>query len=106
MDSFDSSGKLKQGECRASNVDNTGLLPISRVKGSHYREGAIGMRNALIEYMNSEEGSVSWHLGHCTSNLFTLTFFNTKLYKKKKMKRLNSLLKDFDHFFLRLFCVD
>ena len=45
------------------------------------------MRNTLIEYVNSEEGSVSWqkamYLGDCTCNLFTLSFFNTKLYKKK-----------------------
>ena len=40
VDSFDSSGKLKQGEWRALNVDNRGLLPISRVKASRYREDA------------------------------------------------------------------
>ena len=39
-DSFDSSGKLKQGGWRALNVDNRGLLPISRVKASCYREYA------------------------------------------------------------------
>ena len=33
---------------------------MSRVKGSSYRGDAIGMRNALIEYVNSEEGIVSW----------------------------------------------
>ena len=60
VDSFDSSGKLKQGEWRALNVDDRGLLPVSCVKGWRYRKGAIGMRNALIEYVNSEEGSVSW----------------------------------------------
>ena len=47
-DSFDSSDKLNQGEWRALNVDNRGLLPISRVKSSRYREDAIGMRNVLI----------------------------------------------------------
>ena len=47
-DSFDSSDKLNQGEWRALDVDNRGLLPISRVKSSRYREDAIGMRNVLI----------------------------------------------------------
>ena len=60
VDAFDSSRKLKQEEWRVLNVDNRGLLRISRVKGSRYWEDAIGMRNALIEYVNSEEGSVSW----------------------------------------------
>ena len=58
VDSFDSSGKLKQGEWRALNIDNRGLFPISRFKGLRYREDGIGMRNALIEYVNSKEGSV------------------------------------------------
>ena len=112
VDSFDSSGKLKQREKRAINVDNRGLLPICRAKGSRYREDVTGMRNALIEYVNSEEGSVSWQKTKYlrTTNLFTLPFFNTKLYKKKKkkkkVKRLNSLLKDFDNLFPRLFGAD
>ena len=56
VDSFDSSGKLKQGKWRALNVDNRGLLPISRVKGSRYREDAIGKINELILYVSS----LSW----------------------------------------------
>ena len=40
IDSIDSNGKLKQGEWRALNVDNRGLLPISHVKASCYREDA------------------------------------------------------------------
>ena len=40
VDLFDSSGKLKQGEWRVLNVDNRGLLPISRVEASCYREDA------------------------------------------------------------------
>ena len=75
-DSFDSSGKLKQGEWRTLNVDNRSSLLINRVKGSLYREDA--MRNVLKEYVNSEEGSVSWqktiYLRHHTSNLFTVIF--------------------------------
>ena len=59
VDSFDSNGKLKQGKWRALNVDNRDLLPISRVKGSRYREDATGIRKALIEYVNSEKESVS-----------------------------------------------
>ena len=62
------------------------MLPVSRAKGSRYREDATGMRNALIKYVNSEEESVSWqkttYLGHRTSNSLTLSFFNTKLCKK------------------------
>ena len=100
--SFESSGKLKQREWRALNVDNRGLLPISLVKGSRYWEDAISMRNALIEYVNNEEGSVNCqkntYLRHRTSNLFTLSFL-TRSYTKRKMKQLNSLLKDFDNFF-------
>ena len=56
-DSFDNSGKLKKREWRAFSVENRGLLPISCVKGSRYREDAIGMRNALIEYVNSKENA-------------------------------------------------
>ena len=95
VDSFDISGKLKQREKRDLNVDNRGLLPISRVKGSRYREDVTGMRNALIEYVNSEEGCVSWQkITYLrTTNLFTLSFFNTKLYKKKKKK--NEAIKQF-----------
>ena len=59
-DSFGSSDKLKQGKRITLNIHNRGLLPMSRVKGSSYRGDAIGMRNALIEYVNSEEGIVSW----------------------------------------------
>ena len=31
---------------------------MSRFKGLRYREDGIGMRNALIEYVNSKERSV------------------------------------------------
>lgn len=35
-------------------------VPINRVKGSRYYNQTIKMRNVIEDFINSEEGSVSW----------------------------------------------
>ena len=37
-----------------------GLTNINNVRGSRYSEEPINMRDALMNYLNSEEGAVPW----------------------------------------------
>ena len=58
-DLYDATGNLQQGEWRCLVSWNQGSMPINRVKGSCYSNQAIKMRNAIEDFVNSEEGSVS-----------------------------------------------
>ena len=60
VDSFDETRNLKQGEWRGLVIGNEELLPLNHVKGSCYLNQAVEMRNAILEFVISEEGSVSW----------------------------------------------
>ena len=66
VDSYDSTGNLKEGEWRKSQCQSRGLLQINRVKGSRYSNQAIKIRNDLQSFVNSEEGSVSWQEHYVT----------------------------------------
>ena len=43
-----------------------GPVPINRVKGFHYSNQVIKMRNAIEDFVNREEGSVSWQEEYVT----------------------------------------
>ena len=47
-------------------IGNEGLLPLNRVKGSRCPNQAVEMRNAILEFVISEERSVSWQEQHVT----------------------------------------
>ena len=57
---LDETGHLKQRERRGLVMGNEGLLPLNRVKRSRYPNQAVEMRTAILEFVISEEGSVSW----------------------------------------------
>ena len=59
-DSYDATGNLKHGEWRGLVSGNHESVPMYRVKGSRYFNQAIKMRNAIDDFVNREEGSVSW----------------------------------------------
>ena len=59
-DSYYATGNLQQREWRGFVSENQGSVPKSRVKGSRYSNQAIKMRNAIEDFVNSEEGSISW----------------------------------------------
>lgn len=65
-DSYDATGNLQKGKWRGFETRNEGLVPINRVKGSRYSTEAVEMRNALREFVNSEEGSVNWQEEYVT----------------------------------------
>ena len=58
-DLHDATGNLRQGEWRGLVSWNQGSMPINLVKGSRYSNEAIKMRNAIEDFVNSEEGTVS-----------------------------------------------
>ena len=61
VDSESSDGKILPGEWRCLVGDNeTGLRRINNVRGSRYQENAVNMRDALRDYVCSNEGSVEW----------------------------------------------
>lgn len=60
VDSYDAIGKIKEGEWRLLVAEIRGLRPINNVHGQRYREEVIDMRNSLREFVNSEDGRVSW----------------------------------------------
>jgi hypothetical protein len=60
---------FRPGEWRGmngdDNDDNNGLLrPLPNSRGHRYHDKAMEMRNNLKTYLNSDQGSVSWQLGH------------------------------------------
>ena len=57
---YDASRNLQQGEWRVLVSGNQGSVPINLVKGSRYSNKAIKTRNAIEDFVNSEEGSVIW----------------------------------------------
>ena len=59
-DSYDATKSLQQGEWKGLVSGNQGSVSISHVKGSRYSNQAIKMRNTIEDFINSEEGSVSW----------------------------------------------
>ena len=65
-DSYDATGNLQQGELRGLVSGNQGSVPINRVEGSCYSNQAIKMRNEIEDFVNSEEGSFSWHVEYVT----------------------------------------
>lgn len=66
VDSEDNNGALLPGEWRRSGSMGTdgAFRKFRNVRGSRPREDAVRIRNELKEYLNSEEGSVSWQLNY------------------------------------------
>ena len=51
IDSYDSTGNLREEEWRRLTMQNDGMLPINRVKGSRYSNDAVEMRNSLRRFV-------------------------------------------------------
>ena len=47
-----------------SSSTHFGITNISNVRGSRYSDEAVNMRDALMNYLNSEEGAVPWQTEH------------------------------------------
>ena len=69
VDSMDRSGNIKPGEWRSmvSTTERGALDGLSRVRGSRYTLNAIQIRKALTDFLNSEQGAVSWQWAHVRS---------------------------------------
>ena len=61
-DSEDSSGRVIRGEWRATNWTDSALKPLARITGNRYAFNAKDVRQNFTDYVNSEEGSLSWQL--------------------------------------------
>jgi hypothetical protein len=70
IDSYDSTDNLKEGEWRGLTMQNDGMLPINRVKGSRYSNDAVEMRNSLRRFVSSEEGCVDWQEEYVTRTTY------------------------------------
>ena len=57
---YDASRNLQQGKWRGLVGGDQGSVPINLVKGYRYSNKAIKTRNAIEDFVNSEEGSVIW----------------------------------------------
>ena len=55
---YDASRNLQQGKWRGLVGGDQGSVPINLVKGYRYSNKAIKTRNAIEDFVNSEEGSV------------------------------------------------
>lgn len=62
VDSMDRSGKIKPGEWRSmvSTTERGALDWLNMVRGSRYTLSAIQIQKALTDFLNSEQGAVSW----------------------------------------------
>ena len=65
VDSESSDGKIKMGEWRQIvRETGNGFRTINNVRGSRHQENAMQMREALQNYVNSNNGSVEWQWEH------------------------------------------
>ena len=64
-DSEDSDGNIVPGDWRKDvQSGNSALEEIASLSGSRAKKSALDTRNALKDYLNSEEGSVPWQVGY------------------------------------------
>ena len=69
VDSFNGIGNLRQGEWQEQRglvIGYKGLLLLNSVKGSRFPNQAVEMRNAISEFVNTEDGSVIWQEQYVT----------------------------------------
>ena len=65
IDSESNDGTIKAGEWRSIQANDQGCFANpNAVRGSRYTKDALAMRDALKNYVNSEEGSLPWQLDH------------------------------------------
>ena len=67
IDSEDKSGNLLPEDWRNSQLkdgNNGAIVNLPRVRGSRTRQDVLIMRDHLKDYLNSEEGSVSWQVNY------------------------------------------
>lgn len=66
IDSEDMTGNFKEGEWRNERYQsrNGAIRPVKRIRNRKYNTSAIDMRNDLVEYLASEEGSLPWQLDY------------------------------------------
>ena len=64
-DCEDSDGNIVPGDCRKDvQSGNIALEEIASLRGSCAKKSALDTRDALKDYLNSEEGSVPWQVGY------------------------------------------
>ena len=65
VDSEDSNGNLIPGDWRKNFNNNNGAFEnLAPYRGSRSKPTALDIRDALKDYVNSEEGSVSWQVDY------------------------------------------
>ena len=67
VDSVDDTGRIKEGDWRSivqSSSTHFGITNIINVRGSRYSEEAVNVRDALINYLSSEEGALLCQAEH------------------------------------------
>ena len=69
-DSYDDTGNFQEEKWRTLAVGKEGMLPLSCIKGSRYLNNVFEMRNSLLRFLNSEEGSVSWQEEYVTRTAY------------------------------------
>ena len=71
VDTYDSTGKIKEGEWRRMLVSqgSAGMLlnEIAPVRGSHPLVSAVEVRTLIKQHLNSLEGAVGWQWDHVRS---------------------------------------
>ena len=64
-DPEDSNGNIVPGDWRKEvQSGNSALKEIASLRGSRAKKLALDSRDALKDYLNSEEGSVPWQVGY------------------------------------------
>ena len=64
VDSEDSNGNLILGDWRKDFNNNGAFGNIAPYRGSRLKPTALDIRDALKDYVNSEEGSLSWQVDY------------------------------------------
>ena len=69
-DSKDSDGNIVPGDWRKDVESGNGALEeTASLRGSRAKKSALDTRDALKDYLNSEEGSVPWQVGYVRRTL-------------------------------------
>ena len=65
IDSENSNGPIVPGDWRSlTTTENNLMINVPPVRGSRYCQDALAMRDALIDFVKSEEGHLEWQIAH------------------------------------------
>ena len=69
LESENSSGEIIPGHWRreigvGSSAGSDGVVPVPTLRGSRRSENALQMRDCLMEYVNSDTGSLNWQVDY------------------------------------------